>query len=932
MRKVFHLALIAAATLSLAACQKEIESPVATTKGNEIQLNFSSVKPNLIDIKTKTAWTGETITWSKNDAIRVAYTVNGIWQAGEAAASSNVKAKLYASDQLNADAEVATFAVSANFKDTQNAGLTDPEYKFFAIYPSGLVSGTDFTNPPHVPFSISSEQTPKANSFDGALDVMYATSNDYDGIPSDRNVDLYWHRIVSHADIAMRNLQVEAGETLESITVTAQTGADLVGSHTLNITDGTVALASGATAGNSVTVKADNLTLSDGAVEFWFTSLPFTATELNFTVKTSKYTYVRTFEGINLNFLGNARNTLSVNMKKAQKFQDYTESFSNGQGEFIIVENVEGVWRSGSYNDDKYMQASAYINKTNNESEAWLISPSLSILSNSSKLSFNHLVTTFFGNVTNEATVRIREHGGEWETEALPITYPTIETGNYSEFEETTVDLGKYAGKVVEIGFKYISSTEHAGTWRVKDFKVTNAEVKYYPSFEFTSATTKEVSFTASTVEFTYSAAHLTSNPTVAIKAGSDDIIDGTPTIADGKITVNVKANNDEVAKTATLVVTCEGVDNIPELVINQAKKENLVETEATIDFSKQGYSNEQQVSSLTQDPFTVTFTNGGTNTAYYNTGSAVRVYNGGTMTVSSEYTITKIEIAGNAQKGATLSADGLSGTTWTGSSNSVTISVGTAGHYRFQTLTITYLAPASEVPTTPSITLSNLPTENISAEGDVVTINYQIENPVSGVSVSAAPASGVTWVYDFDYSVAGEITFAVDPKTTTGTRTTTITVSYTGAESKTFEITQDGVQQQPGDPVTIPVSVAAYASSNSWSNQSQYLTINLDANVTATAGPSNASNTGKYYSTDNSWRFYANEDATLTIDAGSKTIESVTLTYTVKDSGTISKSGTNVTSGTAVSVNASSVQFAIGQSTGSKGKIFITAISVTYK
>ena len=94
MRKVFHLALIAAATLSLAACQKEIESPVATTKGNEIQLNFSSVKPNLIDIKTKTAWTGETITWSKNDAIRVAYTVNNNWQAAEAAASSTVKAKL----------------------------------------------------------------------------------------------------------------------------------------------------------------------------------------------------------------------------------------------------------------------------------------------------------------------------------------------------------------------------------------------------------------------------------------------------------------------------------------------------------------------------------------------------------------------------------------------------------------------------------------------------------------------------------------------------------------------------------------------------------------------------------------------------------------------------------------------------------------------
>lgn len=94
---------------------------------------------------------------------------------------------------------------------------------------------------------------------------------------------------------------------------------------------------------------------------------------------------------------------------------------------------------------------------------------------------------------------------------------------------------------------------------------------------------------------------------------------------------------------------------------------------------------------------------------------------------------------------------------------------------------------------TTPAITLSNIPTDNISAAGDVVTINYQIANPVSGVSVSAAPESGDNWVNSFDYSTDGEISFVVDPKTTTGTRTTTITVSYTGAEDKTFKITQDG-------------------------------------------------------------------------------------------------------------------------------------------
>ena len=92
--------------------------------------------------------------------------------------------------------------------------------------------------------------------------------------------------------------------------------------------------------------------------------------------------------------------------------------------------------------------------------------------------------------------------------------------------------------------------------------------------------------------------------------------------------------------------------------------------------------------------------------------------------------------------------------------------------------------------PADPVITLSNLPTSNISADGDVVTINYSIENPVEGVSVQASASD--TWVNDFDYT-DGTITFAVDAKTTPGTRTATITVSYAGAEDKTFQITQDG-------------------------------------------------------------------------------------------------------------------------------------------
>ena len=95
--------------------------------------------------------------------------------------------------------------------------------------------------------------------------------------------------------------------------------------------------------------------------------------------------------------------------------------------------------------------------------------------------------------------------------------------------------------------------------------------------------------------------------------------------------------------------------------------------------------------------------------------------------------------------------------------------------------------------PAAPVITLSNTPTENIAAAGATVTFDYEIENPVDGVSVQAS-AGDADWVSSFNYSTPGKISFAVAAKTTAGSRTATITVSYTGATSKTFTITQNGV------------------------------------------------------------------------------------------------------------------------------------------
>ena len=117
---------------------------------------------------------------------------------------------------------------------------------------------------------------------------------------------------------------------------------------------------------------------------------------------------------------------------------------------------------------------------------------------------------------------------------------------------------------------------------------------------------------------------------------------------------------------------------------------------EIVIDFTAKGYTNSQEVTTVEQDGVTVTFDKGtNSNTPkYFTYGTAVRVYGGGTMTVSSGSNITGIAVTFGSSDGSnTLTTDvgTFADGTWTGSSSSVVFSVGgSSGHRKFKSLTIT--------------------------------------------------------------------------------------------------------------------------------------------------------------------------------------------------------------------------------------------------
>lgn len=136
-------------------------------------------------------------------------------------------------------------------------------------------------------------------------------------------------------------------------------------------------------------------------------------------------------------------------------------------------EGLEYVWKEDTKNG--YMKASAFANNTKYAVESRLESIVISLEDFTTvKLSFDH-VSKFFTDVTKDVSVWILENkdgdpsGMEWEQVAIP-NFPTNNDWNFVNSGD--IDLTKYAGKKIQLGFKYTSTEDAAGTWEIKNVQL----------------------------------------------------------------------------------------------------------------------------------------------------------------------------------------------------------------------------------------------------------------------------------------------------------------------------------------------------------------------------------------------------------------------------------------------------------------------------
>ncbi len=248
-----------------------------------------------------------------------------------------------------------------------------------------------------------------------------------------------------------------------------------------------------------------------------------------------------------------------------------------------------------------------------------------------------------------------------------------------------------------------------------------------------------------------------------------------------------------------TVTLSSAGAENVVISLTGTA----ATTSDETIDFTAQGYSNQQAVTSVSGTDCTVAFDKGTNSNAptYYSSGSAIRIYGGNTMTVASTTkTIVGIELTFGSSDGSnaiTTDVESYSNGTWTGSASSVTFTVGgTSGNRRIQSVKVTYAGGTTPV-TKQDVTMAFSPTSATATVGEDFTEPTLTTTP-----------SGLTVTYSSSNTDVATVNSSTGEVTLVAAGTTTITASFAGNAS----------YNEGSASYTLTVSAASSGSSNEFS------------------------------------------------------------------------------------------------------------------
>ena len=691
-KSLSYLVLLAVAAMTISSCdQAEVDTPENLSKDG-YRYEFVINDENAVDGITKAALSHTGVEWQAND--RVGMFLEGYTGYANINMENDPRTVvLYSTAVIPANSfAYAYYPYSTDNDDKTAAKIVLPHVQSGASQSAMPLAG--------VPFKVETEAA-AASRPDGIINFMNLGSIiDFKVYSAD-----YDDEVVDYITFTATNTgAVVAGDGYLDLTAVDQNDESTLelmfglgdDYDYVKVNNANTAVASTKDAASSIYMVLNPGTYS-GTITIGTDKATYT---FNFTDKTLVRNQLKHY---NMN-LSNATTRVAGVVETVVNLP-YSEPFDTGAGEFVVEDISNGdnftIW-SHSTQNGTYMKATGYENNNSRHAaESRLVSPWIDLTGVSHAYAqFDH-AHRYAGTASTELTfwVLTDETNATWQQE----TIPTYAAGNNWTFVNSgEIDLSAYAGNKVKIAFKYISDGTSSGTstWEINNVYV--AEKVYTTEFTMANEITVEVGKTKNN--------NVTVNSGADITYSSDDesiatvAADGTITgVAEGDtyINVHVDANGGYPAK-----------DDLFEVHVIPAKAAPDPET---IDFSSLSLENGVAYN----DPFdggnfTVTFASGGNNGKYYTTGTAIRVYGGGSFTVASaDYTIVKIELtygSGDGSNTITTNVPTFSNSTWTGSASSVTFTVGdTTGHRRIKKIKVTYDGGGSTpTPTTYNVTISD--------------------------------------------------------------------------------------------------------------------------------------------------------------------------------------------------------------------------------
>lgn len=620
MKKLFLSITVAAAAL-FAGCQKN------EIAGGDNTANGGSTFELVAEIaQTKTTLDAEyNVAWEEDDVIYVV-TTDETW------------GKPYSNDNPG-DETIADFTYSDGKFTTEQTGLEEgKEYTFNAMYTTQ--SQRSYHRGASTTHKLSSTQSQDCSDPTAHLKENDALVGTFTAtMPMEGPAQVTMSHLYTMMKVDVVN-NTGAALDVTKFEMTAA-GADLAGVfyvdfENLKIKD----TKSGASETVAVNVK-NGTVAANGKLSVYFVMAPLSAYAGDVTFKVTDAagkTYTQTANKSALTFEAGEYNTTSYTIEKADVVEPeelpFEETFAQSLGDFVV--EGDAVWTF----DAKYGAKASAFNGSAFASESYLVSPVITLEGKENvKMSFEH-AGNYFGTKENEATLWVRVLDGEWEQLTIPNYFTSWTFVNSGE-----IDLSKYAGKKIQIGFKYTSTDSKAGTWEIKNVKVSEGTV---PPVIMGVENPETIAAEGADVTVTYSITNSVEGVSLTAVTDVEWITNIDCSVA-GEVSFTVAANGGS-ARSGIVTLSYTGAEDV-DVVVSQSASSTSEDVTITTTIGDLGLTDAKQYKTIKlNEVITATAQGSGQNTGkYYNNGKNWRLYQteSPTLTISAAdgYTIKSVKI-----------------------------------------------------------------------------------------------------------------------------------------------------------------------------------------------------------------------------------------------------------------------------------------------